>query len=566
MFMPGITFSASRPAWAGLSSRADVALFVGCVARTGTAVPAALRSELEEGGWSPTGLFRTNAARLDALLDIPVPIESWSEFESLYDWNRRPAAPLSADMLPTALGLAVKGFFEEGGAKAYVVRTGDPLPLADPNAKTADENASRRRLLSWTDKDAPADAAERAPILPGLGDRGDGADPADPKTWRGAATIYAVSDAAMLVIPDLIDLCAGSPIPVPPVPERPGPPEQFKPCAPPAPDLAPEARAARPEYQAPRLDEAGYALWASALQFALELLGRPKGPAHRRDVMLVSAFPLPVVESRFRTRKDAGLPSSAGGFGAAEEVWPLAILDRKGIPSANGKLFDAAVIGNARLQLAYPWIETTASLNLPEGLQSPEGLLAGMVARTSLADGAFRSAAGRPCRSPRRLYPDLDESDMRRGLPGGASDWLGERLCLIGMKRGRIELVSDSTMAPDRKWRAGGVSRLMGIILRAARLFGDDLMFEPSGPRLWGRIQSTVESFLDDLWQRGALDGRSRDDAFTVDCNETSMTQADLDAGRVICRIGFTAAYPIQHINVSLLLLEAAGARAREAA
>ena len=32
-----------------------------------------------------------------------------------------------------------------------------------------------------------------------------------------------------------------------------------------------------------------------------------------------------------------------------------------------------------------------------------------------------------------------------------------------------------SHLAFDRKWRAGGVSRLMGIILRAARAFGDEL-------------------------------------------------------------------------------------------
>ena len=76
-----------------------------------------------------------------------------------------------------------------------------------------------------------------------------------------------------------------------------------------------------------------------------------------------------------------------------------------------------------------------------------------------------------------------------------------------------------------------------------------------------------MESFLEGLRQRGALDGRTSEQAYEVRCDETSMTQADLDSGRVICRVGFTAAYPIQHIEVSLLLLEApdSGA-AREAA
>src|SRR5690606_33556936 len=109
-------------------------------------------------------------------------------------------------------------------------------------------------------------------------------------------------------------------------------------------------------------------------------------------------------------------------------------------------------------------------------------------------------------------------------------------------------------------------SRLMGIVLRASRRFGDGLMFEPSGPALWARARGTLEGFLAELWRAGALDGRDRNAAFEVACGSESMTQADIDAGRVICRVGFTAAYPIQRISVSLLLVEAPQLGAREAA
>ena len=551
MFLPGITFTTTGPVEAGLSTRADVAMFVGCVSRRPGGVPEPLQARLEQAGWSEEAPFRVSPAQLESLLDIPVPVESWSEFDSLYVWDRRPAAPGSADLLPTPLGLAVRSFFEEGGAKAYVVRTGDPLPLADPGVAREAFAEAKRKLLSWTGASPPADSAARAPILPGFAGRGRAADPADPATWTGAARVYAVEDAAMLLLPDLIDLCSGSPRPIEPQPQPPSPPEQFKPCAEPAPGLAPEPRAARPEYRAPRLDRAGYAAWANALRYLLDLLGRPRGPAHRRDVMLVSAFPLPLAEA---------------GFDRGEESWPLALLNSPDLPEAGLRLLKPEAIGNARLQLAYPWIETAASINLPERLQSPEGMLAALVARTALADGAFRSAAGRPCRTVHRLHPEITAAELARGLPGGEADWLGERLSLIGVKRGRIELLSDSTMAADRKWRAGGVSRLMGILLRAARHLGNELVFEPNGPHLWARIQNVVEALLERLWRLGALDGRTRTDAFEVRCDQSSMTGADIDSGRVICRIGFTAAYPVERITVSLLLLEAAGVAAREAA
>jgi hypothetical protein len=539
MFLPGISFSAKRPAEAaGLSSRADVAMFVGCVPRRAAAVPAAVLEALARGGWSKAGLFKVEAERLDSLLDVPVPVHSWPEFESLYAWERRPLAAGSRDFVPTSLGLAVRSFFEEGGAKAWIVRTGDPAPL------DGDEVDKLPLLFGEDVRDSG-----RVAILPGFRSSTGSPNPADPGTWSGAGAIFGVGDCAALLLPDLIDICAGAPEHAELEPQAPSPPERFRPCAPAAPDLAPGKREGRPQFQAPRLDGGQYALWADALHYVLDLLARARGPEHRRDVMLFSAFPLPLI----------------GAFGPGDEAWPLAVLN--GPAGAGGKrLLAQGWIDHPRLQLAYPWVRTAASLNMPEGIQSPEGLLAGIVARTSLADGAFRSIAGREARTVRGLKPEIGEGDLSRGLEG-EGDWLGERLCLIADKRGRPEWLSDSTLARDRKWRSGGVSRLMGIVLRAARQFGDELMFEPSGPALWARIRGTVESFLDGLWQGGALDGRSRAEAFQVECGEASMTAADIDSGRVVARIGFTAAYPIQHISVSLLLLEAAAdGQSREAA
>ncbi len=549
MPLPGITFTTSGPQAPGLSSRADVAMFVGCVARRGAALPGAVRDALKADGWTPTGVFKAAAERMDSLLGLPVPVESWSEFDALYAWNRRPMAPGSDQTVPCPLGLAVKRFFAEGGARAYIVRTGDPLPLDDAAAGPEAFSKAKRLLLAWkTSK--PADAALRQPILSGLGGLGTPCDPADPATWTGAAVAYAVEDAALLLLPDLIDLCAGAPHPAPLPQEPPGPPEIFKPCGAAAPDLAPEARVARPALLAPRLDAEGYAIWSRALRFTLDLLGRPKGPAHRRDLTLVSAMPLPLVEE--------------GGFSGGEECWPLALLDRPALAGPGLRLLDDGAVGNARLQLAYPWIATRDAMDLPEGLESPEGALAAVIARSALQRGAFRSAAGEPLRSVIALTPEIGTSDLARGIAGKA-DWLGDRLSLFAVRRGRIELFSDSTMAPQRAWRPGGTSRLMGILLRASRTLGDDLVFEPSGPILWGRLRAALEALCDSLRALGAFTGRSRDEAFTVSCDASTMTQADIDNGRVVATLSFLPAQPIERVTVVLQLI-AASETAREAA
>jgi len=136
MFLPGITFAALAPTETGLTSRADVAMFVGCVARRAAEVPPALKATLTRDGWTKQGLFKSADERLDSLLNLPVPVESWSQFDALYAWERRPSAPGSGDLVPTPLGLAVKAFFEEGGAKAYIVSARRKLAKAAQRLRT----------------------------------------------------------------------------------------------------------------------------------------------------------------------------------------------------------------------------------------------------------------------------------------------------------------------------------------------------------------------------------------------------------------------------------------------
>lgn len=549
MPVPGIEFRIRRPYSEAAPTRADVAVFAGLVARRQGPLPAALRSALADAGWRANGSYPVTETGLAALLGIPVAVESWAEFDALFDWRARPSVPGATDALPCPLGLAVRQFFLQGGAKAWILRCGDPLPLADP---ALDAEAFRQRQLGAVGGPIAA-GSDAQPILPGFESRSTAADPLDPATWRGAAAIYAIDDAAMLLLPDLPELAAGpAEIAVPP-PEPPGPPEAFRPCAPSAPDPAPEPRGARPEYRAPRLGPDGYRAWSAMLAHALEMLGRPRGPAHRRDVMVVAGLPIP----------HAGMQMPRGA-----EQWPLDVLARPGnagTESAPLALFDASAIGNARLQLGYPWMATPDSARCPEGLQSPEGALGGLIARAALEQGAFRSAAGRRLASPARLVPVIAGSDVARGLPGRA-EWLGDRLCLFAERRGSIELISDATASEDRAWRKGAVSRLIAILLRACRHIGDELIFEPSGPILWARLAARVTAVLERLRALGAFDGFAAYECYQVVCDRSTMTAADVDAGRVRCDVIVNPASPIERITVTLALLEPVPPLAQEAA
>jgi phage tail sheath protein FI len=257
--------------------------------------------------------------------------------------------------------------------------------------------------------------------------------------------------------------------------------------------------------------------------------------------MLMASLPLPHADANI-----AGLESA-----------PLRLLDDATLGVGTMAMRREACIGSARLQLAYPWVATPASAAQPEGIEAPEGVLMGAIARSALNSGAFASAAQSPLPSVTATVPELGTAAIRASLAGGAADWTGDLLCLIGRKTGTMMLISDATMSENRDWRAGGVSRLMGIILRAALWLGQERLFEGSGQRLWANLRLDLEAFLDRLWQLGALSGSTAAKAYSVRCDETTMRQADIDAGRTIVSITFTAAQPIQRIAVTLSLADA---------
>ena len=73
-------------------------------------------------------------------------------------------------------------------------------------------------------------------------------------------------------------------------------------------------------------------------------------------------------------------------------------------------------------------------------------------------------------------------------------------------------------------------------------------MFENNGPRLWANITETVEAFLYNEWVSGNLLGATTKEAFFVRCDRSTMTQNDLDNGRLICLIGVALLKPAEFV------------------
>jgi hypothetical protein len=73
-------------------------------------------------------------------------------------------------------------------------------------------------------------------------------------------------------------------------------------------------------------------------------------------------------------------------------------------------------------------------------------------------------------------------------------------------------------------------------------------VFENNGPSLWSRVKEAIDSFLYNEWKEGNLLGDSAAQAYFVRCDRTTMTQNDLDNGRMICLIGVSLLKPAEFV------------------
>jgi hypothetical protein len=516
--LSGLQFQAAAPAGSVSPDRTDIACFIGYVARRpGVALPVDVQAALRAAGWLD-GPWGRDPATLDALEHTPVVVESFDAFANLFAWDRRPLHADDDAVCSTYLGAAVRSFFADGGRRATVIRVGDPFPYLDgADGRIANRSARLHNLV-------PAFADIGLPDVP--------FDPTDPGTWRGIEQLYGLPDVSHVCLPDLPDICAVDPQAPPTAFSPPPPPETFVECSEDEPGLPGDDGLRR--LSAPRSDELGFVAWRQTVSLICDFL-----VTRRRDVLFAGALPLALADAHH-----------AGGDATTHaHVDLIAFLRSVGVLEPAGSLLAGhGSAASAFVQLVWPWLRTSRSDDLPELLESPDGLFAGILARNALVRGTFRSLGGTVLDDVIGLTP---LPAMGLG-PDSPTEALAERICVVAPEPDGNTLQSDVTSSPDIAWRFGGSSRLMAAILRAARRFGEGHAFEPNGPALWAKLRRRMEAMLAAFWNEGAFGGATANDAYAVVCDRSTMTQNDLDNGRLVAEVSVLPAAAISRITVVL--------------
>jgi len=208
--------------------------------------------------------------------------------------------------------------------------------------------------------------------------------------------------------------------------------------------------------------------------------------------------------------------------------------------------------------LYYPWVKVANPFYNPETnpgpptavLVPPSGFAAGMWSKIDGRRGVWKAPAGveTGLLGVAGLQYTIEDGEQDvlnplgvnalRARPGFGSVIWGTRTL--------------STNA-DPEWRYVPVRRTAIMIEQSIYNGIQWAVFEPNDHRLWSALRANIGGFMDGLFRSGAFQGEKASDAYFVRCRlGDTMTQDDIDAGRVIVIVGFAPLKPAEFVIVRI--------------
>lgn len=198
--------------------------------------------------------------------------------------------------------------------------------------------------------------------------------------------------------------------------------------------------------------------------------------------------------------------------------------------------------------LYHPWIEildplvpTAPGIPPRKLLLPPSGFVTGIYARSDIERGVHKAPANEVVRGLTKFEININKARQDVLNPEGVN-------CLRFFEGRGSRVWGARTMSSDPEWKYVNVRRLFIYIEHSIEKATQWAVFEPNQERLWGNIRRTIEDFLLVLWRDGALVGEKPEEAYFVRCDRTTMTQNDLDNGRMICLIGIAPSRPAEYV------------------
>ncbi len=197
-----------------------------------------------------------------------------------------------------------------------------------------------------------------------------------------------------------------------------------------------------------------------------------------------------------------------------------------------------------RLALYYPWVVISDPRPGGDGgplAVPPSGFLAGILARTDVERGVHKAPANTPVLGALDLDQHINRFQQELLNPRGIN-------CLRRFPGRGMRVWGARTLSGDPQWKFLNVRRYFLFLERSIYKGTQWAVFEPNGERLWASVRSSVEDFLFNEWRAGHLLGDSPRQAYFVRCDRSTMTQNDIDNGRLVCEVGVAPLTPAEFV------------------
>ncbi|HEX6042352.1 phage tail sheath subtilisin-like domain-containing protein [Longimicrobium sp.] len=229
-------------------------------------------------------------------------------------------------------------------------------------------------------------------------------------------------------------------------------------------------------------------------------------------------------------------------------AYQIAVLDTPEGGAISGARDVRSRIDSKYAALYFPWVtvanpqwrpgraDVPQEINLP-----PSGFLAGIYARNDVQRGVHKAPANEVVRAALRFETDINFDEQGELNPMGVN-------CLRFFPGRGYRVWGARTVSSDPEWKYVNVRRYFNYVERSIDVGTQWAVFEPNGEALWANVRQTISSFLYNEWRNGALLGTDPKEAYFVKCDRTTMTQNDLDNGRLVCLVGVAVVKPAEFV------------------
>ncbi len=220
----------------------------------------------------------------------------------------------------------------------------------------------------------------------------------------------------------------------------------------------------------------------------------------------------------------------------------FAILD---IPRDKTKVPDVLshrdIFDSSYAAMYNPWLQVFDPVEKRNIFIPPSGSVAGVYARSDSTRGVEKAPANEVVRGCTGLDVQYNKGEQDILNPKGVN--------LIRSFSGQgIRIWGARTTSSNALWKYINIRRLFIFLEESIKAGTNWVVFEPNDERLWARVQRTIDSFLNRVWRGGALMGASPGEAYYIDISRNTMTQDDIDNGRLICVIGVAPVKPAEFV------------------